>query len=590
MPIIFLSYRRSDSQDVTGRIYDRLIATYNKKQVFKDVDNIPLGVSFPMHLQQVLGKASMALVIIGPNWVNSTDEEGGRRLDDPGDFVRIEVETALRSKIPVIPILVSNAKMPQAKDLPPSLRGLVMRHGLAVRPDPDFNTDIERLLAGIEQLSKLLSGQTEKAGRDADQPIPWVIAVVDDNQGDASSISGRKKRSDSVFDRSGRKNLPQSEKEIVIEVVGDSNRDGRGERLSLTAPPKGASNRGNSGRGWWFVVASGFLLSLVGVIVFGLIYSGTISVEKLGWSSNQGADKKAIEHRDGAADDWEAWNNVDAFLEEAEKKDESKGVPKGNDPKDLYRKALATKDPKAAIALLRDSANLGFAPAQYSLGNRYYFGKEVPKDGIEAVNWYRKAAEQGNADAQDALGVCLATGFGIVKDEGKAYEWYRKAADQGHSGGQLNAGNCLLSGKGVLKNQNEGIELIRKSADKGHPPAQYQLGLCYSFATGVAKDEKLADEWIRKAAEKGYAKAQSSLGYRYSVGRGVEKDLAHSFQWYKKAAVQGLPSAQYTVGMCLERGIGVTADRTEAVAWYRKAAKGEYSPAISALTRLGVSP
>ena len=64
MPVIFISYRRSDSQDVTGRIYDRLVTKFERKQVFKDVDNIPLGVSFPMHLQQVISKASVVLVII----------------------------------------------------------------------------------------------------------------------------------------------------------------------------------------------------------------------------------------------------------------------------------------------------------------------------------------------------------------------------------------------------------------------------------------------------------------------------------------------------------------------------------------------
>lgn len=169
MPIVFISYRRSDSQDVTGRIYDRLVAKYQRNQILKDVDNIPLGVSFPKHLNQMLAKADVVLVIIGPTWVNTTDEQGRRRLEDAGDFVRVEVETALRAKIPVVPILVSHARMPSAADLPLSMQKLVDRNGIQVRPDPDFNNDIERLCSGLEHLEKLLSNQkggsatTEKA-------------------------------------------------------------------------------------------------------------------------------------------------------------------------------------------------------------------------------------------------------------------------------------------------------------------------------------------------------------------------------------------------------------------------------------------
>src|SRR5271170_2260224 len=100
MPVIFISYRRSDSQDVTGRIYDRLVSKVDKKQVFKDVDNMPLGISFAMHIKQMIGKSSVVLVIIGPSWVTATDDQGRRRLDNPNDIVRMEVEIALRASVP----------------------------------------------------------------------------------------------------------------------------------------------------------------------------------------------------------------------------------------------------------------------------------------------------------------------------------------------------------------------------------------------------------------------------------------------------------------------------------------------------------
>jgi hypothetical protein len=172
MPVIFISYRRSDSQDVTGRIYDRLVAKFKREQILKDVDNIPLGVSFPLHLQQMLRKADVVLVVIGPTWTTATDGKGRRRLDDPNDFVRVEVEAALRGKIPVIPILVSNAAMPQVDDLPISMQALASRNGMAVRPDPDFNNDIARLFSGIDHLEKLLNPPSGKAGKGKKDEIP----------------------------------------------------------------------------------------------------------------------------------------------------------------------------------------------------------------------------------------------------------------------------------------------------------------------------------------------------------------------------------------------------------------------------------
>src|SRR5262245_35102116 len=176
MPAIFISYRRSDSQDVTGRIYDRLVARFSHKAVFKDVDNIPLGVAFPLHIQRMLGKANVVLVIIGPTWVTATDEQGRRRLDEPNDFVRVEVETALHSKMPVIPILVSGARMPAATELPQSLQGMVSRNGTLIRADPDFNHDIARLISGLEHLEKLLHAKKKKEDKEV---IPTAVPVME---------------------------------------------------------------------------------------------------------------------------------------------------------------------------------------------------------------------------------------------------------------------------------------------------------------------------------------------------------------------------------------------------------------------------
>jgi hypothetical protein len=148
---IFVSYRRSDSADIAGRIYDRLIGKFGKGPIFKDVDSIPLGLDFKEYLDMKVGECDVFLAIIGDEWVNASDSKGNHRLDDPTDFVRIEIESALERKIPVIPLLVRDAHMPREDDLPSSLRKLVYRNGTPIRSDPDFHRDMDRLIAALEK-------------------------------------------------------------------------------------------------------------------------------------------------------------------------------------------------------------------------------------------------------------------------------------------------------------------------------------------------------------------------------------------------------------------------------------------------------
>lgn len=148
---IFISYRRSDSADIAGRIYDRLIEKYGKNPIFKDVDSIPLGVDFREHLGMTVSECNVLLAIIGDRWVDASDATGKKRLEDPADFVRIEIESALERGIPVIPLLVRGAQMPSEENLPSSLRKLTFRNGMQIRPDPDFHRDMDRLISALEK-------------------------------------------------------------------------------------------------------------------------------------------------------------------------------------------------------------------------------------------------------------------------------------------------------------------------------------------------------------------------------------------------------------------------------------------------------
>jgi TIR domain len=153
VPRLFISYRRSDSAAVSGRIYDRLCLAFGEPRVFKDVDNIPPGAKYRDILEHEVGKCEVLLAIIGPNWLNAVDSEGQPRLAHPEDFVRIEIEAGLRREnVLVIPVLVDDGKMPVPEQLPDTLRDLHYRNAAVVRNDPDFNRDMGRLITTIRDV------------------------------------------------------------------------------------------------------------------------------------------------------------------------------------------------------------------------------------------------------------------------------------------------------------------------------------------------------------------------------------------------------------------------------------------------------
>jgi hypothetical protein len=148
---IFISYRRSDAADVAGRIFDRLQATFGEKNIFKDVDSIPVGANFEEIIAERLSDCEAVIAVIGRTWASVERSDGTRRLHDPADFVRIEIEQALVSRIPLVPALVGNAAMPDPEQLPGSIRKLTRRNAISIRPDPDFHRDMDRLIKALNK-------------------------------------------------------------------------------------------------------------------------------------------------------------------------------------------------------------------------------------------------------------------------------------------------------------------------------------------------------------------------------------------------------------------------------------------------------
>jgi len=152
MARIFISYRRQDSLAIAHRVCERLEGHFGKEQVFIDVDKIPPGVDFRTYLSTAVTESFVVLAVIGAGWLTASDEVGTRRIDDPEDFVRYEIETALCAGILVIPVLIGNAAMPSPGQLPESLRPLSYLNASVVDAGRDFNTHLDRLVAHLEHL------------------------------------------------------------------------------------------------------------------------------------------------------------------------------------------------------------------------------------------------------------------------------------------------------------------------------------------------------------------------------------------------------------------------------------------------------
>ena len=161
MPALFISYRREDQAGFAGRLADALGSAFGADNVFRDIEDIRPGEDFVVALQKQLHGVGVMLVMIGPAWL-TTSRNGVRRLDDPGDFVRLEVLAGLESGKPVIPVLVGGALMPAEADLPPALAGLARRQAV-VLSDAGWRSDVERLVTSLRDLLPAIGNKKPEA-------------------------------------------------------------------------------------------------------------------------------------------------------------------------------------------------------------------------------------------------------------------------------------------------------------------------------------------------------------------------------------------------------------------------------------------
>lgn len=168
---IFISYRRDDTRQAAGRLADDLSDQLGAERIFRDIEKIELGVDFEQALNQALENCEIMLVLIGRQWLMVADAQGQRRLDHPNDWIRIEIVTALKRGVRVVPVLIDGAPLPSEADLPEDLRPLVRRQALAVE-DARWKSDVARLAESLARVGGL--ARPSSATATAPQPVASV--------------------------------------------------------------------------------------------------------------------------------------------------------------------------------------------------------------------------------------------------------------------------------------------------------------------------------------------------------------------------------------------------------------------------------
>lgn len=523
MPRITISYRRGDSLDITGRIFDRLSAHFGRDAVFRDIDNIPVGVDFRRHLETVLDASDVVLAIVGPRWVGPRPNQS--RLANAADPVRVEIEIVLSKDKPLIPVLVSRAVMPSPEELPESIQDFVYRHALQVDSGQDFDVHLGRLIRAIERLAEVDEAQaTNKVVQRAITAVgvaPQIHIARDcetiPEQDMACAAPEDTPPTESVVEQTAAVPLPES------PVITAASADQRAPALR---------------RGGSRLITSAILVMLA---VFGAS----------GWWLFVGRPAEIAQHEAAAAaralaEEQTRQAAVDkARQDEAARQAAAAAAKTQQDEQD--RQAAAEKaQPGEAAPQATTPVPAPALPTEITAFDATEKANSAldRKDYAEAMRWYRLAADRGSAFAQNQIGGFYQNGWGVALNYAEAMRWYRKAADQGNDTAQANIGFLYERGGGVAQDYAEAMRWLRKGADQGNASAEGEIGMMYLKGWGVTRDYAEAMRWSRKAADKGLAAAQTNVGAFYLNGWGVPQSFEQARQWIQKGAAGGDENAK----------------------------------------------
>ena len=411
---IFISYRREDASSAAGRLYDRLAAHFPQK-IFMDIDNLEPGVDFVEAIEASVTSCDVLVAVIGKHWLNASDEEGKRRLDNPQDWVALEIGTALKRGIRVIPVLVESAVMPREGQLPEQLKTLVRRQALTVSNDR-FGTDSERL---IEVVGRVLErAQLEQQRKREEQ--------------ERVEAEQREREENERLEAERRQKEAQDRLEAERREIGRRRQEER-ERLQaerLEAQPREREEK----------------------------------------------ERQQAKAHESEGRQQEGWKRLEA---EPQKQMEGPAIPVEADQAALRKVLAILKKRwplllgvGSIVAIFLLSFGLFNRPTTshtvpraelYAEGKRYLDAKEYTK----ALPVLQEAAEAGNAEAMNQLGELYRYGRGVSQDYGQARRWFQRAADAGNVWAMVNLGWLYENGRGVAQSPTQALYWYQKAVDAG---------------------------------------------------------------------------------------------------------------------------
>jgi TPR repeat protein len=428
---IFISYRREDTAGFAGRLYDRLHGHFPQNEIFMDIDSIDPGLDFVEAIEASVGSCDLLLAMIGKQWLNAADEEGRRRLDNPEDAVRLEIATALKRGIRVIPILVEGAVMPRSVDLPEDLKPLARRNALRVDNDR-FRADAERLIGAVERT--LESARVEQQHQEHDQRLT--------SEKEPLKAERRQKEAQ---DR-----LKTERQEHAASKAPPSSRTAP---IEATVTPK---------KLWRLPLAIGSGIAIL-LLSLGLLFrpsrdnsdhaDGRTSYRKAG---DVGTPASSVPVPTAAPSDSPAVRTTqrgsllirespllikpgisirESLLATPTPASSNSPSPtlSGADWLVEAKRYLDARDYAQAFPLLQQAAEAGNAEAMNQLGELYRYGRGVSQDYGQARRWFQRAADAGNVWAMVNLGWLYENGRGVAQSPTQALHWYQKAVDAGAS-------------------------------------------------------------------------------------------------------------------------------------------------------------
>jgi TPR repeat protein len=521
---IFISYRRDDSRYQARMIYEAFLRGLPRENVFMDIDTIPLGVDFAKVLEGWVEQCEVLLVLMGPDWPNSTDPKTGkRRLDNPKDFVRVEIRGALTRNIPVVPVLLDGAEIPDEAQLPDDIKGLLSRNAEFVEYRT-FDADVQRLLKKLG-----VGGSAKQTAAPAK-----ITGTLRDQAFELSTPSGAKN----------------------LETQGDLADRAREKR---------------TGKEWtkhWRTPMMGVTVLLAAGVIGALVFwsPGPISVEKEeGAAESIDSARRAAEAK--AADAETARQAAEAkaaaaIAAEAKSEQARQAAEAQVADAEKARQVAAAKAADAETARQAAETKAADAEKARQAASKTADDAEKARQASAAraaeADKARQAAETKAAQPSATASPEMVTDCDRLA--ANSNDLQRPKAVPGVPVNEINVASALVAcnaavskypdvarfsyelGRALLaaKKNDEAKRLFEKTSATGYVAAM--LGLAEVFRE--EGDYAGARRWWEKAAAAGEPVAMFNIGVSYTTGRFIPRDYAQARRWLQKAVAAGSADAK----------------------------------------------